>query len=490
MQNILMIGIDAGDIDYIENCVDKLPNIRRLFKGGLVTRLSSTASVMSASVWPSFYTGTLPGEHGHYFPMQWDPGNMILKRVSADWLYCEPFWYELVRNKIPITTLDVQVSFPSRIEGAFEVINWASQSFHSMHCNPPQLASEILRRFGKHPMGPDIPVYKNRATLYKIKRNLLTGVHLKGKLSRWLLKRTNWRLFITVFTECHRAGHYFWPETDINDSNAPDSALLDVYRSVDREIGLLVSEVDLSNTMIIVFSLHGMGPNTSQMHFVPQIMDRINTLFLTNELKIVKRSKRKLNLMRFLRERLPAKLQETVATSVPENIRDWVTSKQFGGGYDWSRTPGIALPSGAEGFVRCNLVDRESQGLLVQGSELHRRYLEYVRKEFLALRISGTNTPLVKNVIFPTEIFNGPRSQFLPDVAVLWQDNTPATEIYSDSLGHFGGQLATGRGGNHKPFGFAVLFGGIPKPVKARSIEDITDFSWFVRSFFEIDNQD
>ena len=75
---------------------------------------------MSACVWPTFFTGTLPGHHGQYFPIQWDPASMELKHVDSSWLDCEPFWRPLARAGLPVTTLDVQMTFPSRTPDGVE----------------------------------------------------------------------------------------------------------------------------------------------------------------------------------------------------------------------------------------------------------------------------------------------------------------------------------------------------------------------------------
>jgi hypothetical protein len=57
---LLMIGVDAGDIEYIEASATALPNLRRVLDRGARYDLDSTADVLTGSVWPTFYTGTLP----------------------------------------------------------------------------------------------------------------------------------------------------------------------------------------------------------------------------------------------------------------------------------------------------------------------------------------------------------------------------------------------------------------------------------------------
>ena len=120
---VLLIGLDSVDFDYLQSHLGRLPSLKRFFTGGVVRRLESPGDVMSASVWPTFYTGTLPGEHGRYFPVQWDPASMRFRHVASDWIDSEPFWRALAQGGLPVTTLDVPMVFPSRTTAGVEVVN-------------------------------------------------------------------------------------------------------------------------------------------------------------------------------------------------------------------------------------------------------------------------------------------------------------------------------------------------------------------------------
>jgi predicted AlkP superfamily phosphohydrolase/phosphomutase len=479
---VLLVGLDAVDLDYVAPRLGSLPNLKRLFDEGVVRRLDSPARVMSASVWPTFYTGTLPGEHGRYFPIQWDPASMSVRLVASDWIDCEPFWRPLAREGLPVTTLDVQMVFPNRTKAGVEIVNWGADYFGSFHCNQPDLARGIARRFGTNVLGPDVPVDKSPRRLAGIRKTLLAGARRRGELSRWLMKQTAWDLFVTVFTECHRAGHYFW--RDLTESPQDDSSdgFLEVYRAVDREVGALIESVDLRHTSVIVFALHGMGPNHSQMHFVPLVLDRINAAFVS-EVGATPgpRARPKRSFMRLLRERLPAPLQEAVARAVPGRVRNWVVGRAHAGALDWSRTPGFALPTGGEGYIRINLAGREKEGYLEAGSALHRRYLDSVRGGFLSLRDAATGEPVVEKVTVPAELFPGPRSDYLPDLAIAWRPEPPATAMHSERLGTFTGRLKTGRGGNHRAVAFAAVTGPARESRRAASLGTIIDLADFVR---------
>src|SRR5262245_2019049 len=475
-----MIGLDSMDIDFLTSSLGFLPNFRELVRSGSLTRLASPADLFTACVWPTFSTGQLPGVHGHYYPMQWDPSAMRLRRVTADWLGFDPWWYDLGRRGVPVTTVDVQVLCTNSIAPGIEAVNWGGQSFGGFRCNIPQLGREISRRFGAHPMGPDVPVNMSRRRLLGLRGELLDGTRRRGELIRFAMGQADWHLCIAVFTEGHRAGHYFWPVPGPHVLEDPGAALLDVYRAIDEEVGRLVVGLDLRETTVILFSLHGMEPNTSQLHFIPEVVDRMNTTFKLGLAGLAPRRQR--SLMRVLRERVPAGIQETVARKVPESVRDWVTSRAYGAGIAWERAPGLVLPSGGEGFFRCNVVGRERRGVLTEGSEAHRRYRDDLRETLLALQVTGTDDKIVGRIAFPSHDFDGPRRHFLPDVVAIWNQLEPAREIQSPRLGTFRAKLGTGRTGNHRAAAFAVVAGRNPEPGQAPALRGIADFAGYVRA--------
>jgi len=104
---LLMIGLDSPNLRHIRGALHRLPNLRHIFESGVQFDLASSADCLDASAWPTFYTGSLPGEHGLYHPMQWDAAGMRMRRLSADWIYAEPFWYALARQGVRVISADV-----------------------------------------------------------------------------------------------------------------------------------------------------------------------------------------------------------------------------------------------------------------------------------------------------------------------------------------------------------------------------------------------
>lgn len=455
-----MVAVDAGELSLIRASLASLPTFRRLFAEAAFFPLRSTAEHISASVWPSMYSGMPPGVHGISQHIQWDPDGMRMRRIASDWIYCEPFWYDLARAGRRVTVLDVPFTFENRLPQVVEVANWGSHDLMGrFQANPPELRREIRRRFGRHPMGYEIPVSKDTRQLRAMQRECVSGAQTKGNLARWLRDTMDWDLYLAVFGECHRGGHILWRDHDEAHAHVPHGALLDVYRAVDAGVGTVLEGVDAETTTVVVFALHGMGHNFSQEHFVRRAMDRINAGEehcgrFPDPFPVPQGG-----LLRWLRESVPSSLQHAIARSVPVQVRDWVVGREVAGGLDWRRTPGLALRSDLYSFVRLNLTGRERLGCLQQGTDAHRRYVARVTQSFLGLRTADTGAPIVRDVLPAHELFPGARRDLLPDFILRWTDEYPTTEVRSPELGRIRAIPDSGRTGEHRPDGFALVLG-------------------------------
>ena len=472
-----MIGVDAADIEFIEAAAGALPTLQRILGAGRRFDLDSTADVLTGSVWPTFYTGTMPGDHGVYHPIQWDPDAMRTRRVSDEWLYCEPFWCDLERRGETVVAFDVPFAFPSRLQRGIEIDNWGTHEYlGSFSCNRAEIGRELKRRFGAHPMGHDTPVPRSRHHTESVPRRLAAGARTKGRIARWLLQAADWSLFLVVFGETHRGGHLLWPEPGYEPFAAPKDAMLEVYRAVDEAVGHVLDGTD-ENTTSVVFSLHGMETNRSQGHFVRAVMDRVNA----NRQDGADAPAARGGLVRMLRLAVPGRLQHAIARKAPIQLLDWVSDRDVTGGMDWRRTPGFALRPDLHGYVRLNLAGRESAGMLQPGGASHRSYLDRIRRAFLSVKTEVSKQQIVRDVLSIGDVFPGARSGLLPDLVVRWEKLRQATKVHSDTYGAFSAEPDTGRCGEHRSRGFAALSG----PRRNESLPTLAhgrDFPAFVRA--------
>jgi len=476
-----MIGVDAADVEFIEAAGGALPTLQRVLGAGRRFDLDSTADVLTGSVWPTFYTGTLPGDHGVYHPIQWDPAAMRARRVSDEWLYCEPFWLDLERRGETVVACDVPFAFPSRLRRGIEINNWGTHEYlGAFSSNRPEIGRELRRRFGAHPMGHDTPVPRSRRHTETVPRRLAAGARTKGEITRWLLQAVDWSFFLVVFGETHRGGHLLWPEPGYEPFAARRDALLEVYRAVDEAVGDILDVVGKETTSV-VFSLHGMETNRSQGHFVRPLMNRVNAAF---EGRSADGPANRGGLVRMLRVAVPGRLQHAIARAAPIQLLDWVSNRDVTGGMDWRRTPGFALRPDLHGYLRWNLAGREAAGTLEPGGADHRRYRDLVHRAFLSLETDRSKRKIVRDLLSMADVFPGARSGLLPDVVVRWEKLPQATEIHSEPYGAFSAPPDTGRCGEHRARGFAALLrprqGQLPESLPP--LAHGRDFPAFVRA--------
>ncbi|HYL57442.1 MAG TPA: alkaline phosphatase family protein [Candidatus Acidoferrales bacterium] len=475
-RKLAMIGVDAAELSYVRENLSHLPNFRRALENRAVTDLTSQAALIPGSVWPSFFTESGPGEHGFYLILAWDPDAMRLKRVTGQRLPMDPFWRKLARAGVDVIAIDVPMSDAPADGPGIEIAGWGTHDgLTRFSARPRTLEREILRRFGAHPIGLEIPVAKSAAQRERIKRQLVEGARRKGELTQWLAATQRWDLLLVVFSELHRGGHVLWPS---NESVRPEW-LLEVYCAVDRALGEIVSSLSADNTTVWLFALHGMGPNNSQEHFTQEIVARINARFGASEgarsITVAPRGPSPINA---LRKRMPPRAQTAIARAVPQWARDLVVDRSYTAGFDWRRTPAIALRSDRNGYIRLNIKGRERDGMLEAGSVALRSYVADLREGFASFSTEH-GTPLVTDIRMAAEAAPGRRTNLLPDMIVAWNESRTARRIDSPILGEIVAHEDTGRTGHHRTRGFlAAMSSGnrdVARGAPQMSIENLAD---------------
>ncbi|MDZ7628727.1 MAG: alkaline phosphatase family protein [Parvularculaceae bacterium] len=479
---VIAICVDSMSLDFVRPHLDRLPALKSLLAAGSMKTLTTPADRLTASIWASFATGDGPGVHGHYYPFQWDPEAMAFARTSSPrWrerLGVSPFWHDLARAGVSTIAFDPGTPNDAGDAPHTEIINWCYQSSGAATATTPQLLSELRRRFGHRPIGKEVPVPKTLAHGRKIRDDLIEAIRRKGEAALWLMEREAWRFFLVGFYEVHRAGHNLLVVEGDYGSEADADALLAVYEAQDRAIAKILDKAQGADTTVVLFSLHGMVPNWSQEHFTDEIMVRLNDAWNVSR-GAKPRPPRKPNLMSQLRAAIPARVQYSLAYLLGEHIQDWVVNRGITGGLDWPRTPAFRLASGGEGYIRLNIKGRERDGCLEPGEVAG--YVKWLRERLLEIRIAETGAPLIKDLVETRTLHQGERTQFLPDLIVVYAPREPVSSIESPAIGRIDEHLGTGRGGNHSGEAFMIVTGPGAQSAALTEVRDIHE----MRTFFE-----
>lgn len=476
---LIMICVDAMSLDFARAHLDQLPVLRGLIEGGAFADISSPAVHASDSIWPTFASGEDPGVHGVYFQFQWDPAHMRFARTHAPEVESrvgyDPFWRKLARGGVKTIVLDPGGPIDPANAPCLEIMNWSYQGTGRSRASDPAILKELNRRFGRRPIGKEVPVPKALGQSRKICSHVIEALRRKTDAAIWLAERDDWRLFILAFYEVHRAGHNLLPVDGDFGSEVDPDALLEVYKAQDRELGRLMTKAQDDRTTFVLFSMHGMAPNRAQDHFLDEMLARLNDAWRVSRGAPL-RPRKSPNLIARLRARIPYGLQYSLANILGEDVQDWVVDRTITGGLVWPATPSFRLPSGGEAFIRFNVKGRERDGYFDADRRELGDYRRWLEERLLEIRIADTGAPFVKEVLDIDGVFPGPRAQFLPDLIVKFAPDEPVGAIRSPAIGEISAHLATGRGGNHTGEAFMAIAGpGAHNPAvrDARNIKDL-----------------
>ena len=123
---------------------------------------------------------------------------------------------------------------------------------------------------------------KKRGRMRAIRDQLLRATKAKADAIIWLAESQEWDFFLAAMYELHRAGHNLWPVSAEYASDAEPDAMLDIYVETDRQVGRILDRINSRSTTVVIFALNGMEANRVQNHFLPEILSRLNAVYLSH----------------------------------------------------------------------------------------------------------------------------------------------------------------------------------------------------------------
>ena len=143
----------------------------------------------------------------------------------------------------------------------------------------------------------------------------------------------------------------------------------------------------------------------------------------------------------------------------------------------------------AHGGIRINLAGREPRGTVQPGAECD-ALCEEVARDLLDIVNLDTGRPVVQRVLRTSEFYEGPYLDHLPDLLVIWRNDSPVYRIGSTKIGEITGKYDYCRSGEHKPGGLfiacgpAISHGRLTRPVS------ILDFAPTLSAMLGVDLPD
>jgi predicted AlkP superfamily phosphohydrolase/phosphomutase len=468
-KSVLAIGIDAGEPAFVRGLIEagELPTLKRLLDEGAWSRVVSPATIGSGAVWPTFFTGREPAEHGVHSYWRWRPETMTLTRHDADSL--TPFWKSLDERGLTVGMLDVPFAPRVGLSRGFEIIEWGPHDAIGgrMRFGPESLSDLLTKETQPHPFSINREEGGAPFELEGLRRlsaACFEGATLRGELSVRLLSETQPDLSIIIFTELHHAVHRLWhtvaPEhalyarEEIRRVTRIEPGIADILREIDRQVGRLI-ETAGDGASVLVFSLHGIRPARGLPAFLEPLMRATGNACLRGWAG-QSWTERALSLFAAAKRRVPARLKKIYYRSLSPDFTGRLAQPTMIPAYDWEQTRAFALPSDQHGWIRINLMGREAKGSVPLES-----YYETCDEieEMLRTLATEDGRPLVRDVLRAAEVDAGPPGRGVPDLVVHWHDAAFEMPIKWDGLLLEAHPAAVDQTGQHAPEGFMIMKG-------------------------------
>jgi len=482
---VVAIGLDAADHALIDkwSADGHLPNLVRLRRRGSYGTLRHMAFYSDETPWTNFLTGCTPQKTGFWSPFRFSPETYGRSFSPYDFRDYRPFYaLEAERSVCVFDMPHCPVLFPG--QRGVQVLGWGAHSpMGPLQSNPPELAEELVARFGPHlalpiEYGGD---WTNELYLERLRAALIDSIDRKKQICLDLLGRQRWDLFLAVFSEPHMALHKFWhlsdPTHPLHEARARPGRdpLRDVYEALDSAVGAIADRVADGQTDLLVFSVHGSEGNSYDLPsivYLPELLYRysfpgrrylcrdqltngqpppVRTGMPGGWLRSVWKQKATtpLNVLA-LGQWLPARVLLRLMHASPRYLPlTWFDHR-------WPKMKAFALPTYGDGYVRINLKGREGQGTVSPAD--YDALCDEITEMLEALRNPRNGEPVVKEVVRTRRDRRacGPHEPDA-DLVVVWRQ-PPADMVSSPTLGVLG-PLPFRETGGHRPEGFLIAAG-------------------------------
>jgi predicted AlkP superfamily phosphohydrolase/phosphomutase len=449
-----------------------MPNLSRMRQEGAWVPLESVSTLSSGAIWPTFFTGVNPARHGQFFThMQIAPGTYRIVKKYADDVVGDPFWLRMEQSGRRCAVIDVPQTRPVEPFNGVHIVGWGGEyPAWPRSSSPVHLMGEIVKRFSSHPLADRYRVAirpEGPGQLNRLANDLIRGTRLKASLSEWIWAKGSYDFFLTVFSEPHWAMHLLWDRLDhafFHPKGLPASRTMEVFRkimgSIDRTIGALHNAHPSAH--LLVFSLSGMGPNYSGWHILPAVLKRLGMSpgketsgargsFLTS----LRGGPWK---TRALERLVSVPVIEIAKSLLPDRFWDRWTRRILYAESNWKESRAFCVPNEYSGAIRINLRGREPNGTVAPGPE-YDDVCNRITAALLDLVHVETGRPVVREVMQPRKVYVGEHVSALPDLLVIWANESPVTRVRSPRLGVMELEPPDRRTGAHRPFGVLVASG-------------------------------
>lgn len=467
---LLVIGIDGAPHPLIDRwaAAGELPNLARLIDRGSFGVLQSTIPVHSPTAWASFITGLNPGQHGVFDFVRRDPDSYELRVVRADQYPGASIWRLLSEQGRRVGVMNVPMTYPPEPVNGFLLSGLGTPDFAN-YAYPPELRTELDARGYR----VNKKFFFDRARQDEWLADIADMTDRRGEAAVRLMGEKPWEFFMVVFRNSDEICHFYWHHMDEShpqhDPAAPDrykTAILDLYKRIDRWVGELVAAAG-DETNIVVMSDHGAGPLYRDV-FLNEWLWQKGWLVLRDDATAPQGWHQAMRRVGLTRERISNTLtrldmhwaEVAIKRVLGDRIKVLPRDErlEFTSAVDWSRTQAYSF--GYYGQIFINLKGREPQGIVEP--DAYEALRDEIASAMLEITDPADGRPVVDRVYRKEELYHGRYLADAPDLLAIMRELTYITRMGYEFAGQRGELFRlpyTDETGSHRLEGIVIAAG-------------------------------
>lgn len=397
---LLVIGLDGYEASLGERWMaeGRLPALAELTERSAVVHLDHGPATRTGLAWEHVSTGRAPDRLDRWSAVDFDPDRYRARQRNTSGV---PFVHGTGLRTVVLDPPYFDLGAAPEARG---IVGWgAHDPGIELQSRPPELLDQARSLVGDYPARRWIYAltWPSVERTREMADALVEGTRWRTSLAQWLLGEAvpDWDLGVVVVSELHSVIESMWHGVDdahplhgAESAAAAEEGIRRVYEATDRLVATLCTA--FPDTTVLAFSMHGMGPNESDvasMALLPELLfrDRFGRPLLDtdgDDPTAVPPLAPDVTWSAALHGRLPAVdtagaartgVVDRVKSRVPGRVKA-LARRAVGHRPDsdiplgwmpatwyepyWPEMDAIALPSFYDGQVRINLRGREARG--------------------------------------------------------------------------------------------------------------------------------
>ncbi len=489
-RRVIILGLDGGTWALLRRLAadGTMPNLACFLKKGCSADLITQVPPVTATAWSSFVTGLNPGKHG-VFEFLLRKKALVEEARSAHNPFGEVPVNSALRDGVPLWELageaglksvvkGVPITYPpDRIKGLM-LSGFLTPFGRRDFAEPPALLKELESKFGPYKLYHR-QVYSRRGVADVIDE-LDDVLDFDVRVTRYLMGRIDWSLFISHFWGTDRASHELWhlldeshPRHDREEARKYAPRLKAFYSALDAGLGQIVEDAEGAD--IVIMSDHGFGPIHTFLSFNTWLVDQGLLRLKRGAMTSIKRAAYRFGFTPTLLYRLSMALglaKYRLSGGFHSRQKMQMLIHRFFlslADVDWQVTR--AYSRGNYGQIYVNLKGREPWGSVEAGAEYEAVRAD-IRSRLLEAADPATGEKLFDRVYFREELYEGPYLDEAPDVIFVPRDMSYKALGTLDFTSNNFTDPVYGNSGDHRMNG--IFLGMGPDFASGREIDSLS----------------